>query len=165
MDITAYLLARQFTQGKFELLSNATTYIGVTVTELTEGCTTNPIIIGGTAVTAVAGNVAVYGEKKFAYTGAIWQECGIVGAEDLDQLKINEKLLHDAIPGTVQTYDYTNGAVSQITHAAGGQTVRTDAFTYTDAAVTEVRTLSTGETITFVTDLSTLKTTVTYAGS
>ena len=63
-------------------------YIGVTTTPLYDKCTTNPIVIGGNPVTAIAGNIAIYGDKEFIYaivdiegvpTG-IWQEFGDLSA-------------------------------------------------------------------------------------
>lgn len=83
-----------------------------------------------------------------------------------DRIRLSEdylKLLCDEIPNTVQTYAFTDGAVSSVTHKAGTATVRTDAFSYTDTAITEVRTLATGKSLTIVTNLDTLETTVTYA--
>lgn len=74
-------------------------------------------------------------------------------------------LFTDTVPGTVQTLTFSGGNVSKIEHKTGNVAVRTDDFTYTDSAITEVRTMSTGESLTIVTDLDTLSTTVTYAAA
>lgn len=61
-----------------------------------------------------------------------------------------ELLLAQDIKGTTQTPTYTGADITQILHKTGGLTlVRTDTFTYTQPLITEVRTLVTGETITF----------------
>ena len=91
------------------------------------------------------------------------------GISDLDdevaQLKDDFILEMDEIPDTVQSYTFVDGTVSQITHNRSGVAVRTDVFTYGTNTITEVRTLSTGESLTIVTNLTTLETTVTYAAA
>lgn len=82
----------------------------------------------------------------------------------LHQNKVLEDLRADEIPGTTQSYTFTDGAVSQVVHTDAEETaVRTDTFTYAANTITEVRTLNTGESLTIVTNLTTLETTVTYA--
>lgn len=67
----------------------------------------------------------------------------------------------DDIPGTVQTVNFdANGNPSSIVHTANGEAVRTDSFTWGDNTVTEKRELADGSYITFVTDLTTLVTTI-----
>lgn len=80
------------------------------------------------------------------------------------QARINALLESETIPDTVQTITFdTSGNVSQIVHKNGSNVaVRTDAFTFGANTITEVRTLNTGESLTLVTDLTTLQTTVTY---
>ena len=70
-------------------------------------------------------------------------------------------LLTENIPNTVQTYTYTGDDITGILHKRNGTTIRTDVYTFTDTAVTEVRTLNTGQSLTIVTNLDTLETTVT----
>ena len=74
-------------------------------------------------------------------------------------------LLHEVIPDTVQsiTFNGTTGNISTITHVRNGTTIRTDTFTFGTEVITEVRTLNTGESLTIVTNTTTLTTTVTYA--
>lgn len=72
----------------------------------------------------------------------------------------------EELPGTTQTVAFgNNGEVASITHKRGTSLVRTDTFTYSGNTVTETRTLSTGETLTKVTNLDTLAATVTYTAS
>ena len=94
--------------------------------------------------------------------------------DDIDDLQtgaellgINALLLHGEIPNTTQTiaFNQTTGDVSTITHARGNTVIRTDAFTFAEGSITEVRTLNTGESLTIVTNTETLVTTVTYAAA
>lgn len=85
--------------------------------------------------------------------------------DELRQSDTYQKLLCDDVPDTVQTYTFSAGSVSQVTHTKNGTDVRTDAFTYGESTITEVRTLSTGESLTIVTNLTTLETTVTYSAA
>ena len=84
---------------------------------------------------------------------------------DIAQLKEDFILQMDEIPDTVQSYTFVDGTVSQITHNRSGVAIRTDVFTYGNNTITEVRTLNTGESLTIVTNLTTLETTVTYAAA
>lgn len=87
-------------------------------------------------------------------------------SENVDGLKVVNKLHMDEIDGTTQTIAFdAAGNVSQIVHSANGVAVRTDAFTFGMNTITEVRTLNTGESLTIVTNTNTLVTTVTYAAA
>jgi hypothetical protein len=87
-------------------------------------------------------------------------------SDDVDQLKNALMLQEETIPDTVQTITFDSaGNVSAITHTANNVAVRTDAFTFGTDTITEVRTLSTGESLTIVTNTTTLQTTVTYAAA
>lgn len=75
MDIVTYLLAKNYTDKTIidrKLLS----YLGVTTTSLTDGATTNPIVINGNNVTAKSSDWAVSNSKDFIFNGTIWQEVG-----------------------------------------------------------------------------------------
>ena len=84
---------------------------------------------------------------------------GLVGEADA--------LLHmDEINDTVQSIVFDSvGNVSTITHVRNNVMIREDEFTFGDGTITEVRTLNTGETLTIVTNTTTLVTTVTYAAA
>lgn len=86
--------------------------------------------------------------------------------DELSDLKNALTLQEETIPDTVQTITFDSaGNVSAITHTANNVAVRTDAFTFGTDTITEVRTLSTGESLTIVTNTTTLQTTVTYAAA
>lgn len=58
-------------------LANATHWLGVTTTPLTDGATTNPITIGGSSVTAKIGDIVqANGKTEFIFNGTAWQELG-----------------------------------------------------------------------------------------
>jgi hypothetical protein len=79
---------------------------------------------------------------------------------EVDDLKSAIRFFND-IPGTVQTVNFdANGNPSSIVHTANGEALRTDGFTWGDNTVTEKRELADGSYITFVTDLTTLVTTI-----
>ena len=129
----------------------------------------------GTYVTYTDGNLYILpnGHEANATWANTTKTQVSVGGE-LSDLKsaaqLDEKyalLLHDEIPNTVQTIAFdSSGDVSTITHTNGSNVaVRTDAFTFAANSITEVRTLSTGDTLTIVTNTTTLVTTVTYAAA
>lgn len=58
-------------------LSNATHWLGVTTTTLTDGATTNPITINGQSVTAVSGDIVQDSNgQEYIFSGTAWQELG-----------------------------------------------------------------------------------------
>ena len=59
-----------------EDLGNALYWIGVTTTALTDGATTNPIVVSGDDVTAEIGGMASYDGLEFVWNGSAWQAMG-----------------------------------------------------------------------------------------
>lgn len=57
-------------------LSNATHWLGITTTALTDGSTTNPVTINSKSVTAVSGDIVQYSDKEFIFNGTAWQQFG-----------------------------------------------------------------------------------------
>ena len=80
---------------------------------------------------------------------------------------IDNLLQVENIFGTTQSIVFDSaGNVQSITHKDGNNnTVRTDVFTFAANSITETRTLSTGESLTIVTNTTTLQTIVTYAAA
>lgn len=56
-----------------DILSSIQRYIGVTTTELSDGATTNPILIDGESFTAISGDAVIYNGEDFVFNGTIWQ--------------------------------------------------------------------------------------------
>lgn len=82
---------------------------------------------------------------------------------DISDLKevISDKDLFDDIPGTTQTVTFNaNDQPISVVHTSGTDTVRSDVFTWGNGTVTEVRTLADGRHVTYVTNLTTLVTTI-----
>lgn len=58
-------------------LLNVHEYLGITTTPITDGSTTNPIIINGVSVTAVAGDLVTYEHDEFVFSSVgTWQKFG-----------------------------------------------------------------------------------------
>ena len=57
-------------------LDSALKYCGVTTTNLSDGATTNPIVINSKEHTATTGCVVFYDSKEFVYDGTKWTELG-----------------------------------------------------------------------------------------
>ena len=71
-----YTLKDAEARQMIEDLGNALYWIGVTTTALTDGATTNPIVILGEDVTARTGAVASYDGLEFVFNGSAWQAFG-----------------------------------------------------------------------------------------
>ena len=73
---TTYDIKDATARSQIEALSNYTAYAGVTTSALTDGSTTNPIVVGGNNVTAQTGMICTYQSKEFIWNGSAWQEFG-----------------------------------------------------------------------------------------
>ena len=96
-----------------------------------------------------------------AWTGSDAQAAKV--ADDVDDLtrQLSDKDLFDDIPGTTQTVTFdSNDQPASVVHTSGNDTVRSDVFTWADGTATEVRTLANGRHVTYVTNLTTLVTTI-----
>lgn len=86
-------------------------YLGVTTTALTDGATTNPIMINGESVTAKKGNIVNYGSKEFIFSGTVWQEFGDLSA--LGALAYEDEAEGDYTPaGTINEQTFTGAALT-----------------------------------------------------
>lgn len=64
-------------ESAIQALSNATHWIGVTTTALSDGATTNPITINGESVTAVSGDIVQDSNgNEYIFNGTAWQAFG-----------------------------------------------------------------------------------------
>lgn len=72
----AYTIVDEGARQLIAQLGQPLTFVGITTTALTDGNTTNPIIVNGESITVGAGGVAVYQSKEFIWTGSAWQEFG-----------------------------------------------------------------------------------------
>lgn len=115
------------------------------------------------AITNIAvGDTITVGTNCAAVPAGISNKLG----NEVADLKSASVLQAENIPDTVQTITFdSDGNVQTITHTRDNVAVRTDAFTFAESTITEVRTLSTGESLTIVTNTTTLQTTVTYTAA
>ncbi len=59
-----------------EAVSSVLKMQGTTTTAVSDGSTTNPVTINGSSYTAKKGDVVMYGNKEFWWTGSAWEELG-----------------------------------------------------------------------------------------
>lgn len=106
-------------------------------------------------------------DARIGYDGTVYSTLGGAIRGQISDLDIRFLLEAENIPDTTQSLVYgSDGNISTVYHKnSSNVAIRTDVFTFTDASITEVRTLSSGESLTIVTNLSTLATTVTYAAA
>lgn len=119
------------------------------------------------AVTNLAPQIAANAETATAAAAQAQAiSAALPNAQDFATYVKVHMLLGDSVENTTQAYTFDgSGNLVQVTHTRDNTAIRTDAFTYGEGTVTEVRTLNTGETMTFVTTLATLATTITYAAA
>ena len=64
-------------ESAIQALSNATHWLGITTTTLSDGATTNPITINGDSVTAVSGDIVQDSNgEEYIFNGTAWQKFG-----------------------------------------------------------------------------------------
>lgn len=112
-----YFVKDEWARDAIEALGTPTHFLGVTTTQLTDGDTTNPIIINGESVTAHGGDIAVYGKKEFIFSGTSWIELGDLSA-------LGDLAYKDTAEGTTTP----EGTVSQPTFT-GDEVTSTGNFT------------------------------------
>lgn len=77
---STYDIKDKWARDQIASLSGYTYYMGVTTTALSDGSTTNPVIINGSSVTANTGGICTYQSKEFIWNGTAWQEFGDLSA-------------------------------------------------------------------------------------
>lgn len=61
---------------KISVIDKAIIWRGVTTTEITDGSSTNPVVINGESYTAKSGDMVTYNSTEFVFNGTVWQEFG-----------------------------------------------------------------------------------------
>lgn len=61
---------------KISLIDKAIIWRGVTTTEITDGSSTNPVVVDGSSYTAKSGDMVTYNSTEFVFNGTVWQEFG-----------------------------------------------------------------------------------------
>lgn len=79
-----YNIVDQGARDLISALDGHTAWLGVTTTVITEGSTTNPIVINGSNITAVNGDITAYESAEYIWNGSAWQQFGdLSGLGDL----------------------------------------------------------------------------------
>ena len=76
-------------------------YCGITTTHITDGSTTNTVIIGDTAHVASAGCVVFYGDKEFVFNGTKWELLGAESSFKVLQTPYNSDSVSSSGTGTI----------------------------------------------------------------
>lgn len=69
-------------------LTGALVFLGTTTTNIVDASTTNPITVGGKSVTAINGNVVLYGNQEFMWNNTFWELLGDEGSYALKTVQI-----------------------------------------------------------------------------
>ena len=70
-------------------ITGAMHFVGVTTSALTDGATTNPIVIDSANHTNAAGDVAIYGNNEYVWTGSAWELLGQDGSYKTTQTAVS----------------------------------------------------------------------------
>ena len=119
------------------------------------------------APTGEAPNPAEITDARIGWDNTVYTSLGLAIRGQVTDIHKLMMLEAENIPNTTQTLVYgADGNISTVYHKnSSNVALRTDVFTFTNASITEVRTLSSGETLTLVTNRTTFATTVTYAAA
>lgn len=101
--------------------------VGETTTALTDGATTNPIMVDGQSYTAQPNDAVLYGNKEFLFTGTRWREFGDLSglaSKDIGAMTGYEK---PNATSSISTSDTLNQAVGKLEKALDGKQATIDA--------------------------------------
>ena len=109
-------------------LNSYTKYLGVTTSNITDGSTTNPVIISGVDVTATNGDIVNKGSKEYIWNGSSWQEFGDMSG--LGELAFKDEASDTYTPAGTVTQPTFTGAAKYV-HLNKGTATSTGTFTPT----------------------------------
>lgn len=134
-DQNTYYLRDAEARDVIDTLSNATHFLGVTTTVLTDGDTTNPITINSQSITAVSGDIVIYNagtelapeNKEFIWNGTAWQEFGDPSIQNLGNLAFADTASGSYTPsGTITVTPTTSNVIDSVSHNFGVEVVLSD---------------------------------------
>lgn len=105
-----------------EALGSPTHFLGVTTSVLTDGATTNPIMINEASVTAKSGDIVVYGSAEFIWDGAKWvlfgdlSSLGDLAYHNIANIEVSISESKDMVLGVDTTF---TAAASQVSFDSG----------------------------------------------
>lgn len=142
---TTYNIVDQGARDLIAEIESGTGWLGVTTTPLTDGASTNPILINGVSTTAEAGNLTSYGSKEFIFNGTVWQELG-------DMSMLGELAYKNSASGTFTPY----GTNSAPTFTGTEATISVDTTPAGTVSAPDITVTPTTTTVNSITDVGTL---------
>lgn len=129
-------------------LSSAMKFLGTSSTAITDNATISPITIGESSVTPTAGNVVLYGNKEFVWTGSKWEELGNEGSYKVVQSAVASPSASGDATAFIDTISQdTNGKITATKKNVTFPTLSGGTAATADATVTGGVTVS-GHTVT-----------------
>ena len=153
---TTYNLKDAWARERITDLSGYTKYLGVTTTAISDGSSTNPVVINGEEVTAIKGDIVNYGSGEFIFNGTVWQEFGDLSA--LGDLAYKDNATGTFTPNgsitaasftgssTTMTGTFTPAGTISGTTFTGASMTSTGTFTPTGTNAVTVAAPTSGET-------------------
>lgn len=114
-----------------EELSEKTSYIGITTTAISDGSTTNPITINGELVTAQKGNIVIYNDGQYLWTGTQWEKFGDLSSLGALAQKDNVSATYTPQGSVSVTLSKSTTEVTHITSSGSNSSVVYDSATET----------------------------------
>lgn len=115
---------------KLSVIDKAIIWQGVTTTEITDGSSTNPVVIDGSSYTAKSGDMVTYDSTEFVFNGTVWQEFGAASTIFAETLTVGNTTItitdpQIAIGSTVDIYTDVYGLEPTNVAVTAGQIVLT----------------------------------------
>ena len=148
--VTAAAVA-SYVDSKTESLSGAMHFKGVSTTAITDGGTQNPTIDGSVVTEKTAGDVVLYNNQEFVWTGSAWELLGDEGSYALKTVTITgtDGLTGGGAISANQTISHAvpSGAAAETKGGSSGtrtyiQSITTDKFGHVTAATTASETVT-----------------------
>lgn len=116
--------------NKISVIDKAIIWQGVTTTEITDGASTNPVVIDGESYTAKSGDMVTYDSTEFVFNGTVWQEFGAASTIFTETLAAGDTTItiispQIAIGSTVDIYTDVYGLEPTNVAVTAGQIVLT----------------------------------------
>lgn len=142
-----YEIKDEWARNAISALGDVMEFIGVPTTPISDGSTTNPIVIDGVSVTAKKGDVVLQNNKEFVWDGTAWREFGDIGTiSATDYTKVT-------VYSSNTSWDVGSGS-SEVDITATGANVLPANATFTTTVTPTLKKLSTA-TVTGVTGSTT----------
>ena len=94
-------------------LSSALRFAGVTTTTMTDGRTTANVVINSTTVTPTTGDVVIYGDGEYVWTGSAWEHLGGDGSYKTVQSAVSDPTASGTSTSFIKTISQdANGVIT-----------------------------------------------------